>query len=240
MQLIGSSPPQGIKGSTDMDKLTGAEQYFATHAPPYIHRLRHDLPNIGKWDACAIMGNAGHECLGFTKMQEMKPTVPGSRGGYGWMQWTGPRRRAYEAFCAKRNVDASTMEANYMFLLHELTETFEKKALPAIIAVVPLDQKVEVFEKEYLRAGIKHYDARKRWARIALFSYETWLASQGVKFDPPTDPNAPVIANPTPPSEPTKPRSHIPQEVAKGSLAAIIMAAIAAIGWAIYHFVGGG
>jgi Phage tail lysozyme len=47
-----------------------------------------------------ILGNLGEECNGFTAMQEEKPLVPGSRGGYGWAQWTGSRRVKFEVFVA--------------------------------------------------------------------------------------------------------------------------------------------
>lgn len=51
--------------------------------------------------------DAGGRCIGsrqsrqerggFTLLQEQKPTVAGSKGSFGWYQWTGPRRRAYFA-----------------------------------------------------------------------------------------------------------------------------------------------
>lgn len=62
--------------------------------------------------AAAIIGNAGHESGGFKDLQEKKPLVKGSRGGYGIMQWTGPRRREYEDYCDRNNLDPSDMESN--------------------------------------------------------------------------------------------------------------------------------
>ena len=72
-----------------MDK---PEAFFREMAPRLMRLLIEDF-NLTVTDAAAIMGNGGHESLGFTKLQEMKPTVKGSRGGWGLMQWTGPRRR---------------------------------------------------------------------------------------------------------------------------------------------------
>ncbi|MCA3303638.1 MAG: hypothetical protein INF98_15860, partial [Roseomonas sp.] len=40
-------------------------------------------------------------------INEIAPLVPGSRGGYGLNQWTGPRRRQFEAFAADRGVPTS-------------------------------------------------------------------------------------------------------------------------------------
>src|SRR5690606_11587737 len=82
-------------------------------------QLLRDFP-ITPTDAAAIVGNAGHECGGFTTLQEINPTVKGSRGGYGIMQWTGPRRRAFEAYCARTGKDPSSDDANYAWLFLEL------------------------------------------------------------------------------------------------------------------------
>lgn len=62
---------------------------FDTLSPRIMRDLMRDFP-IDKLDAAAVCGNIGRETNGLTVMQEVKPTVPGSRGGYGWPQWTGP------------------------------------------------------------------------------------------------------------------------------------------------------
>ena len=46
--------------------------------------------------------------------------MAGSRGGFGWAQWTGPRRREFEAYAKENNLDPKSDEANYGFLVHEL------------------------------------------------------------------------------------------------------------------------
>lgn len=70
--------------------------------------------------AAAAFGNFGHQSAGFTAMQEIKPTVAGSKGGYGWPMWTGPRRRAYEAYCRKHGLDPASDTANYAYIFVEL------------------------------------------------------------------------------------------------------------------------
>jgi hypothetical protein len=146
------------------------QQTFASKAPWIMANLMRDF-SITVMDAAAITGNLGHECNGFTQLQEDKPTVKGSRGGYGWAQWTGPRRRAYEAFCKERNLRPDSDPANYMFLVHELRTT-ELKAIPATRAATTLRDKVEAFELAYERAGIKHYDSRELWAARALKAWD--------------------------------------------------------------------
>ncbi len=149
---------------------SGAEAHFRAVAPAYMRRLLSDFPELDGQGAAAIFGNLGHESLGFTKLQEISPTVKGSRGGYGWAQWTGPRRRAFEAYCARTNKDPASDEANYSYLFVELKgfEGTEAGAIRKVTSAFGLQAKVEAFEKAFLRAGVKHYDSRLAWARIAV------------------------------------------------------------------------
>jgi len=71
-----------------------AQQHFMQKAPGIMRKLMRDFPKLQVDDAAATLGNLGHECAGFTKLQEIAPTMKGSRGGYDWPMWTGPRRRA--------------------------------------------------------------------------------------------------------------------------------------------------
>lgn len=147
-----------------------AEEHFRSVAPAYMRRLLSDFPQLDAQGACAIFGNLGYESLGFTKLQEIKPTVAGSKGGYGWVQWTGPRRRAYEAYCQRNGKDPAAPESNYAYLFIELKgiEGTESGAVSKVAAAVGLPAKVEAFEKAFLRAGVKNYPERLKWARIAV------------------------------------------------------------------------
>lgn len=172
---------------------------FDLLAPDLTRKLTLDL-GIGKLDAIAILGNLGHESAGFEIMQEIKPIVPGSRGGYGWAQWTGPRRRAYEAWCKVRLLRPDTNEANYGFLVHELKNTPEKAALPKLRAANTLYDKVVAFELGFLRAHkkYKHYDSRHKWALRALAAVDDPLPT--AKTAEPVIPDVPPI---DPPAKPT-------------------------------------
>ena len=75
-----------------------------------------DLPTAS---AAGITGNLQAES-GLKAINEKNPTVAGSRGGFGWAQWTGPRRREFEAYAKENNLDPKSDEANYGFLVHEL------------------------------------------------------------------------------------------------------------------------
>lgn len=145
--------------------------FFEEKAPWFMEQLIKDF-DLDVLDAAAIVGNAGHESGGFRSLQEIKPVVPGSRGGYGIMQWTGPRRRAYEAFCTKHKLEPASMEANWQFLKYELSATSERHALIELRKHKTLDSKTESFMETFLRPGIPHLKARKDWALKALYAYE--------------------------------------------------------------------
>ena len=129
--------------------------------------LRKAFPDLDVLDIAAIGGNGAHESDGFKTLQEIKPVVAGSRGGYGYFQWTGVRRRAFEAWAHKRGLPPDSYEANAGFLIYEL-RTSEKAALPRLRRAQGLEGKVKAFELGYERAGVKHYDSRLRWARKFL------------------------------------------------------------------------
>ena len=142
------------------------ETVFRAKVPAIVNRLMPDL-SCSVLDACAIMGNLGHECMGFTALQELSPTVAGSAGGWGWAQWTGPRRRQFMAYAKGKSLAADSDEANYQFLLFELRGAY-KGVMVRVKAKKTLNDKVVAFEAGYEGAGIKHYDSRERYASWAL------------------------------------------------------------------------
>lgn len=155
---------------------------FAAVAPKYMAMLIADT-KCSLLDACAVFGNAGYESKGLTDDQEDKPVVPGSRGGLNWMQWTGPRRVAMEAYCARNKLDPNSDEAAYKWLILELGVIpgqggEEKRALSAMAVATNLEDKVIAFEKSFLRAGVKNYPGRVAWAQRALTAYNEHIATQ--------------------------------------------------------------
>jgi hypothetical protein len=91
---------------------------FRSKAPRIMNDLMRDL-GLTSVQAAGILGNIGHECAGFTLLQEQKP-IRGGRGGWGWCQWTGPRRTDFEKWASNHALDFSSDKANYGFLLEEL------------------------------------------------------------------------------------------------------------------------
>jgi len=197
-----------------------AEQVFRAKTPAIMAQLMRDFP-ITPVDAAAILGNLGHESAGLTTLQEIKPAVPGSKGGYGWVQWTGPRRRAYETYCKRTGKDPASDEANYAYLFLELKgiEGSEGGAIGKLVAAEGLDAKVEAFERAFLRAGVKHYPSRKQWAAIAL---DAWRVKSNTGIP---------IPNPTP--EPQRPQGAEKLERGKAPIILIIFA-LAALAAALF------
>lgn len=176
---------------------------FTTKAPKVMADLMRDFP-FTKEDAAAVLGNAGHESGGLVSLQEIQPTVAGSRGGYGWFQWTGPRRVAFEGWCAKMKMSPASDAANYGFLVEELDGP-EKAAVNATRNAKTLNDKVIAFEGAYERAGVKNYPSRQQWALQALDAYNRTTQ--------------PVADNP---GVPSKPAAKPVAKVAKVTMGAVV------------------
>ncbi len=100
----------------------GPGDVFAAECRRLGPRLMRDL-GLTDVQAAGLLGNLGHESGGFRQLQEIAPRSPGSRGGWGLAQWTGPRRVAMEAWCRARGLDPASPEAGYGYLCAELRTT---------------------------------------------------------------------------------------------------------------------
>lgn len=110
--------------------------------------------------ASGFAGNLAHESGNFKTLQEINPTVKGSRGGFGWAQWTGPRRRQFEAFTQQNGLDPTSAEANYGFLKHELSNTPERSVIGALSGVTDPSDAARIVSNKFLRPGIPHMSSR--------------------------------------------------------------------------------
>jgi hypothetical protein len=138
---------------------------FTDKVLKYNTRMKNDL-KLTDVHTCGIWGNLGTETGGFTALQEKNPTVKGSRGGYGWLQWTGPRRVRYEAWCKAKGLNPADDESNYTYFIHE-TLTDEWKSLAQVRKTTTIEAATETFMKLNLRPGIPHLENRYSWARKA-------------------------------------------------------------------------
>lgn len=134
-------------------------------------RLKQDLQRdfgLNDVQAAAFVGNLAHESGGFKSLQEIKPLIPGSRGGYGYAQWTGPRRRQFEGWTAEQGLDPSSYDANYGFLKHELSNTPEGRVLNALRQANDPATATQIVSDQFLRPGIPGMGSRQRWTQRVL------------------------------------------------------------------------
>lgn len=184
-------------------------QRFREWAPRMVADLMRDF-GFSDFQAAGIVGNGGHESGGFEQMQELRPTVAGSRGGLGVFQWTGPRRREFEAWLKRKGWNAHQYEANYSFLFRELIGP-EKKTVPAVKAAKTLAEATETFCRVFERPGIVHAAGRLWWAQQALALY---------RAAPLPQPEQPMT--PTPPLNPPVPKPWYTSKTIIGAIIAIV------------------
>lgn len=152
----GGDKPTGI-GSLPTDSVSKGKAIAAN--------LQKDL-GLTADQAAAIVGNLEHETGGFKHLQEINPTG-GGRGGLGWAQWTGPRRREFEAWSKEHNLDPMSDEANYGFLLHDLKGKYSG-TLESLKNTHGVAEGTGVFEKGYEGAGVVAMMSRLNWASKLL------------------------------------------------------------------------
>ena len=92
-------------------------------------------------------------------INERTPLVPGSRGGYGLYQLTGPRRRAYESYASNRGVSFENADAQLDFLMTELQGP-ERRAAQSIFSTNnPKDAAVAI-ARDFLRPAASNLQKR--------------------------------------------------------------------------------
>lgn len=143
---------------------------FASKVATFGPRFAADL-GLELHQVAGMFGNFGVETGGFKHDQELRPMVPGSKGGRGWAQWTGygksGRRGPFEAWCKANGLKPATDEASYGYVVHELRGS-EVGALTALRRCTTVDGATESFMRRYERPGIPHLPQRKAYGREAL------------------------------------------------------------------------
>ncbi|MDA4843983.1 phage tail tip lysozyme [Hoeflea poritis] len=130
-------------------------------------RLMNDLMadfDLTRAQATGIVGNLAHESAGFKTLQEISPVVAGSRGGYGYAQWTGKRRKLFEAYAKTNGLDPASYEANYGFLAYELSNDY-RYSLAAVKKSNNSSEAAKAFSDKYEYPGIPHLKSRYALAR---------------------------------------------------------------------------
>ncbi|RWE78124.1 phage tail tip lysozyme [Mesorhizobium sp.] len=142
---------------------------FRLKAPTVMKALMDDFP-LNAVQAAGIVGNLGQESGGFRIFHERGQ--PPNKGGVGWAQWTGPRRRDFESFCQTQRLDPTSDAASYGFLRFELTQTAEQAVLKPLRKANNLNDAVEIFMTGYERPGVPAFPARLKFAQIAFDAFQ--------------------------------------------------------------------
>jgi len=140
---------------------------FRLEVPAFMRQLMSDF-QLRDFHAGGVFGNIGHECAGFTILHELGQ--PDGQGGYGWAQWTGPRRVQFMGWCTEHKLEWTSDRANFGFLEHEL-KTSQSNAISALLKTSTLEAAVQAFERNFERAGVPNYPSRIKWALIAMDAF---------------------------------------------------------------------
>lgn len=144
------------------------DETFVARAPGIMRDLMRDLPGLTAVQAGGILGNIGHECLGFRELHQLG--MPEGKGGHGWCQWDGARRVAFLKWAADGTMDWRSDRANYTYLVHELRST-EAHALAQLKRQTSLEAAVISFDQLFERSGVKNIDSRLRYGRLAMLAF---------------------------------------------------------------------
>ncbi len=115
----GRAPSGGYRDTPDRTVPTGTTPLgrtgskFSGKAPAIMRGLM-DRYGLSQEQAAGIVGNLGHESAEFTAYHEGRKAP--SEGGVGWAQWTGPRRRAFEAWTKAHGLNPTSDEASWRYL----------------------------------------------------------------------------------------------------------------------------
>lgn len=92
-------------------------------------------------------------------INEKSPLIPGSRGGFGLAQWTGPRRAALEQFAQSTGRPVGDMNTQLDFLVNELKGPESKAAQSIFSTSTPQDAAVAI-ARDFLRPSQSNLDRR--------------------------------------------------------------------------------
>lgn len=127
-------------------------------------RLMHDF-GLSAPQAAGVLGNIGRESGGGRWLTER-----GSGSGRGLCQWTGPRARSFEAWCAHHGVSSGSLDGNYGYLKFELSGAYAA-CIAKLKRCATLEAAVPSFCNSFERPSIPAMSDRVHWGRSALAAF---------------------------------------------------------------------
>ena len=171
----GGGPPAGplVNSGLTYSNVNPSAQAIGTKL---AQNLMSDF-GLTKEQAAGVTGHFGHESGFRPGINEQNPLIPGSRGGYGLAQWTGPRRRALEAFSIEKKQPVDSFELQYEFLKHELNSNAGyKRILDNVKKTTTVEAAMQAFypfESGGDARAISAFPSRIKWAN----SVSKWLGA---------------------------------------------------------------
>lgn len=126
-----------------------------------------------------IVAGMGSESGLNPAINERNPTVPGSRGGFGLYQLTGPRRIAFERWASENGKNVNDDQAQIDFMMTEFAGP-ERKAYDALIQAPDAQSAATIFTDQFLRPGVSHAtQSANEAARMSGQPYDPAMAGAG-------------------------------------------------------------
>src|SRR5215207_4386058 len=143
-------------------------------APQFIADLVHDF-GLTPEQAAGFVGNFAAESAYFNDIVEDGAIAKGMAGGTGFAQWTGPRRKTFEAWLKRKGWAADSYEGNYSYLFREL-KGYEQGAdhssvVPIIKASSSAENAAWRVAKYFERPAVINLGPRAKAAKEALELY---------------------------------------------------------------------
>lgn len=167
---VSGAPSQPASGGSPWDRLLQARTQNPARQPTPRPASGGKVSEQYVVDGLVARGLPEHVARGFAMnfndesgfdpgINEIEPTVEGSRGGYGLYQLTGPRRRQYEAMADRAGRDYSDPDLQLDFLMQEL-QTTEKRAGERIMQAGSAGEAGAAIVNHFLRPAAEHRQSR--------------------------------------------------------------------------------
>jgi hypothetical protein len=129
-----------------------------------------------------IVAGMGSESGLDPTINERDPVVPGSRGGFGLYQLTGPRRIAFERYAAENGKNVNDEQAQIDFMMSEFAGP-ERAAYDALIQSPDAQSAATVFTDQFLRPGVSHSaQSANEAARMSGQPFDPAMAGAGMNI----------------------------------------------------------
>jgi len=127
-----------------------------------------------------IVAGMGSESGLDPTINERNPTVPGSRGGFGLYQLTGPRRIAFERWASENGKNVNDDQAQIDYMMTEFAGP-ERQAYDALIQSPDAQSAATVFTDQFLRPGVSHSaQSANEAARMSGQPYDPAMSGSGL------------------------------------------------------------